>query len=102
MDSMASPEQGIVVGVDAHTDTHDAAVKAPNPALNALDGLTVSTPDELRQQLMTRKSTRGRATLCSRFRADQARLHEPTQAAKAALRSLARRVIDLDAEIAAL
>ena len=26
MDSMTSPEQGIVVGVDAHTDTHDACV----------------------------------------------------------------------------
>ena len=26
MDSMTSPERGIVVGVDAHTDTHDACV----------------------------------------------------------------------------
>jgi hypothetical protein len=26
MDSMTSPERRIVVGVDAHTDTHDACV----------------------------------------------------------------------------
>jgi transposase len=36
------------------------------------------------------------------LRPDQARLHEPVHAARAALRSLARRVIDLDAEINAL
>jgi len=62
-------------------------------------GCDAEAPEELRQQLLARKTTRGRATLCARFRPDQAQLHEPVHAAKAALRSLARRVIDLDAEI---
>jgi transposase len=70
--------------------------------LHALDGVVVSAPDELRQQLTIRKATRGRATLCSRFRPDATRLHEPVVAAKAALRSLARRIVDLDAEISLL
>jgi transposase len=62
----------------------------------------VTVPDELRQQLTARKTTRGKTTLCSRLRPDLARLHEPAQAAKLALRSLAHRVAELDREIAAL
>jgi transposase len=62
----------------------------------------VTAPDELREQLRERKTNRGRATLCARLRPDLERLHEPLQAAKLALRSLARRVSELDQEIAAL
>jgi transposase len=49
--------------------------------------------------LQQRRTTRGQATLCARFRPDPTRLHEPVHPAKAALRSLARRVVDLDGEI---
>jgi hypothetical protein len=72
----------------------DGAVKARSGALNALTGLIVTAPEALRQQLLIRTTTRGKATLCARFRPDQARLHEPVHAAKATLRSLARRVTD--------
>jgi len=99
---IAKDTTGIVEAIRQLRVARDGAVKARSAALNALDGLTVSAPDALREQLVTRKTTRGRATLCSRFKPNQARLHEPIQATKAALRSLARRVIDLDAEIAAL
>jgi transposase len=64
--------------------------------------MIVTAPDELRQHLAQRKTTRGKTTLCARLRPDLGRLHEPAQAAKRALRSLARRVAELDHEITAL
>jgi transposase len=99
---IAKDTTGIVEAIRQLRVARDGAVKGRSAALNALTGLVVSAPEELRQQLLVRKTTRGRATLCARFRPDQAQLHEPVQAAKAALRSLARRVIDLDTEIATL
>ena len=99
---IAKDTTGIVESIRQLRVARDGAVKARSAALNALGGLIVTAPEELRQQLLTRKTTRARATLCARLRADHSRLHEPIHAAKAALRSLARRVIDLDAEIAAL
>jgi transposase len=95
----AKDTTGIVEAIRQLRVARDGAVKARSAALNALTGLIVTAPEELRQQLLARKTTRGRATLCARFRPDQTQLHEPVHAAKAALRSLARRVIDLDAEI---
>ena len=99
---IAKDTTGIVESIRQLRVARDGAVKARSAALNALGALIVTAPEELRQQLLARKTTRARATLCARLRADQSRLHEPIHAAKAALRSLARRVIDLDAEIAAL
>jgi hypothetical protein len=64
--------------------------------------MTVTAPDELRQQLRTCKTTKGRATPCRRLRPDTSRLHEPEQAATMALRSIGRRIAELDAEIAQL
>jgi transposase len=99
---IAKDTTGVVESIRQLRVARDGAVKARSAALHALDGMVVSAPDELRQQLMVRKTTRGRATRCARFRPDPRRLHEPAVAAKAALRSLARRIIDLDAEIALL
>jgi transposase len=93
---IAKDTTGIVESIRQLRVARDGAVKARSAALNALGGLIVTAPEELRRQLLARKTTRGRATLCARLRADHSRLHEPTHAAKAALRSLARRVIDLD------
>jgi transposase len=99
---IAKDTTGVVESIRQLRVARDGAVKARSAALHALDGVVVSAPDELREQLMIRKTSRGRATLCARFRPDPTRLHEPAVAAKAALRSLARRIIDLDAEIALL
>jgi transposase len=99
---IAKDTTGIVEAIRQLRVVRDGAIKARSAALHALDGLIVSAHDELRQQLMVRKTTRGRATLCARFRPDSARLHEPAVAAKAALRSLAHRIVDLDTEIALL
>jgi hypothetical protein len=64
--------------------------------------MIVTTPHELRQHLDQRKTTRGKTALCARLRPDLERLHEPLYAAKLGLRSLARRVAELDREILAL
>ena len=98
----AKDTTGIVESIRQLRVARDGAVKARTAALNALTGLVVSAPQELREHLLQRRTTRGRATLCARFRPDRSRLHEPVNAAKAALRSLARRVVDLDGEIGEL
>jgi len=93
---------GIVEAIRHLRLARDSAVKARTAAFNQLTEIVVTTPDELRQHLDQRKSTRGKAALCARLRPDLERLHEPQHAAKLALRSLARRVAELDREIAAL
>jgi transposase len=99
---IAKDTTGIVEAIRQLRVAREGAVKARSAALNALTGLVITAPEELRRQLLARKTTRARATLCARFRPDHQRLHEPEQAAKAALRSLARRVVDLDTEIKTL
>jgi transposase len=49
-----------------------------------------------------RKTREGKATLCARLRPDPTRAADPIQAAKLALRSIGRRVGDLNVEIADL
>jgi len=98
----AKDTTGIVEAVRQLRVAREGAVKARSAALNALTGLIVTASEDLRQQLTARKTIRARATLCARFRPDPSRLHEPEQAAKAAMRSIARRVVELDSEIALL
>ena len=96
---VAKDTAGVVEAIRQLRVARDGAVKARTAALNAIDGLTVTAPEALRVQLKTRKTTRGRATLCARLRPDPTRLDEPLHAAKTALRSIGRRVAELDAEI---
>ena len=99
---IAKDTSGVVEAIRQLRVARDGAIKARSAALNALTGLIVAAPEPLRAQLQTRKTTRGQATLCARLRPDRARLHDPEQAAKAALRSIARRILGLDSEIAEL
>ncbi len=103
-DATAVPKltTGIVESIRQLRVARDSAVKARSAALCQLTDLIVTAPDELRDQLAKRKTTRGKATLCSRLRPRASRLAEPAEAAKFALRSLARRIAELDNEIAAL
>ncbi len=78
-----------------------SAVRACATALRQLGDLIVTAPAELRERL-SRKSLRGQAGLCARLRPDHRRLADPMEAAKLALRSLARRIRALDAEVAQL
>jgi transposase len=93
---------GIVEAIRQLRLARDSAVKARTAAFNQLTEMIVTVPDDLRQHLSARKTTRGKTTLCSRLRPDLSRLHEPAQAARLALRSLARRIAELDREIATL
>src|SRR3954449_2114283 len=96
---VAKDTSGIVEAIRQLRVARDGAVKARSAALNALGGLIVTAPEDLRRQLTARKGTRARARLCERLRPDLRRLREREQAAKAALRSLARRIAELDGEI---
>ena len=103
-DATAVPKatDGIVESIRQLRVVRDSAVKARSAALCQLADLNVTAPAELRAQLSAPKTGRGRATLCTRLRPDGARLDQPAQAAKLALRSLGRRVAQLDEEIGEL
>lgn len=79
-----------------------SAQKARTAALQQLDTLIVTSPDQLRDELRERRTLRAKATLCLALRPDSQRIDEPLHAAKLALRSLARRVRCLEREIAGL
>ncbi len=93
---------GIVESIRQLRIVHQSAVKARSAALVQLDQLIVTAPDELREQLSQRRTLKGKATVCARLRPDLTRTREPLQAAKLALRTLGRRIAELDAEIRGL
>jgi transposase len=103
-DATAIPKDtnGIVEAIRQLRVARDSAIKARSAALHQLSELLITAPTDLRDQLAVRKTTRGKASLCARLRPDHARLGDPAQAAKLALRSLARRIEQLDAEIGEL
>ena len=78
-----------------------SAVSARSIALCQLGDLIVTAPAALRARL-TRKTLSGQAGICARLRPNRRALSDPAQAAKLALRTLARRIAALDAEIAKL
>ena len=79
-----------------------SAVKARSAALGELGELIATAPATLRERLTPCTSLHAQATACARLRADQARLQQPLEAAKLVLRSLSRRILALDTEIADL
>jgi transposase len=74
------------------------AVKARTAALNQLHGLVASAPEPLRATLAS-LPTHLLVARAARFRVEHDRLADPTTATKTALRSIARRVQNLDEEI---
>jgi transposase len=103
-EARAIPKQtgGIVESIRQLRVARESAVKARTAALNQLKDLVVTAPAELREQLAGAKTGAGRVRLCLRLRPDQTRLEEPLQAAKLALRSIAKRIRALEAELAEL
>lgn len=90
---------GIVEAIRQLTVARDGAVKARVAALSQLFGLLITAPAPLREQMTTRRTLDGKATLCARLRPDPANPTDPTTAAKQALRSVARRIKALNDEI---
>jgi transposase len=77
-------------------------VKSRSAALLQVRDLIITAPQEIRDQLSSRKTLRGKVTVCARFRPSGRELRSPSQAAKFALRSTAQRIEALDHEITAL
>lgn len=94
----AKDTSGIVESIRQLSVARHSAVKARSAALCQLGDLLVTAPAALREQLNGRRSLEGKASLCARLRPDNDRLADPAQAAKAALRSLGRRIAQLGAE----
>ena len=100
----AVPKQtdGIVESIRLLRAARHSAVKSRSAAMVQLRDLIITAPQELRDQLSCRRTLRGKATVCARFRPSARELRCPSQAAKFALRSLAHRIESLDREITAL
>jgi transposase len=81
---------GSIEAIRAIRVARTGAVKAKTAATNALQALLITAPEPLRAQLRCR-STIKLVETCGSLRPDMARLHEPTQALKLALRSVAKR-----------
>lgn len=93
---------GIVESIRQMRVARESAVKSRSVAMLQLGDLILTAPSELREQLASAKTLRGKTGLCRRLRPDPDRLQDPLNAAKLALRSLARRIALLDEEITEL
>jgi len=100
--SVPKQTNGIVESIRLLRVARDSAVKSRSAALVQVRDLIITAPQELRDQLSDRKTLRGKATVCARFRPSASELGCPSQAAKFALRSIAQRIEALDREIDAL
>lgn len=89
---------GAVESIRALRVTRKSAVKAHTAAVNTLQQLVITAPEQLREQL-SGMSTRKLVGACANLRPGPD-LRDPTQAAKKALRRLARRCRMLAEEIA--
>jgi len=91
---------GIVESIRIIRVARDSAVRSRTRAIVQMRDLLVTAPAGLREQI-TETSITTLVIRCANLRPDPARLDEPTQAMKAALRCLARRVQAFDEEITA-
>ena len=90
---------GIVEAIRQLQVVRTSALKARHAALHQLNNLIVTAPEQLRSELRHSRGMKAKAALCRKLRPNTQRIHEPTQAAKLALSSLARRIHELDNEI---
>jgi transposase len=100
--AVAKDTSGIVEAIRQLAVTRASALKARTAGLQQLDDLIITAPQQLRGELRAGRTLQARAALCRKLRPQADRLHEPAQAAKLALRSLARRIRALDHEISEL
>lgn len=78
------------------------AIKAKTAATNTLRAMLIAAPEPLRAQLPSAGLPNKIIDACARLRPDPGRLNDPTQATKAALRSIAARARALREEIKTL
>lgn len=92
---------GIVEAIRQVHVARTSAVKTRAAALTQFGELVTTAPNTVREAL-TAKTIKGKTSQAATFRPDRTRMHDPAQAAKLSLRSIARRIRDLGEEIAAL
>jgi transposase len=92
---------GVVESIRALRVARSGAVKAKAAAVNALKTIVVAAPAGVREHLSGLPLSALLGT-CAALRPGSAGLADPVQGTKAALRSLARRIALLDAEISKL
>lgn len=90
---------GIVESIRTIKVPRDGAVRDRTRAYNQLRDLVTTAPSAIHDDLIGLTS-HARVVKAAAYRPDQTRLADPTQAAKQALRTLARRILALDTEIA--
>jgi transposase len=97
----ATPKRrdGLVEALRVLRLTRSTAVKSKVAALQLLRNEIVSAPEELRDQVRSLSRMKLVRTLAS-WRPDRADFRDPTGATRIALRSLARRIVELDDEVA--
>lgn len=98
----AKDTQGIVEAIRQLSVARDGAVKARAAALCQLRDLLTTAPAAVRERLSRCKTLEGKATACARFRLAQQDASDPAVAARRALRSVARRIVQLTKEATAL
>jgi transposase len=102
-EATATPKDttGVVEAIRQLQVARHSAVKARSAALCQLGELLTTAPADVRETITSqRKTLEGQATVCARLRPDRARLDDPVQAAKFALRGVAQRIVALRDEIA--
>lgn len=92
---------GAVEAIRAIRVARSGAIKARTASVNQLRSLIASAPEPLRARLRGLKTSEMIAA-CSRFRANASRQGDAGEGTRMALRSVARRYLELDAEAFAL
>jgi transposase len=95
--TVAKDRSGVIESIRMLQTARNSAVKARTAALTQIGDLATTLDGDLRARLGS--SNRQIAATALTLRPDHTRLHDPTQAAKTALRSIAARIRDLDVEI---
>lgn len=95
----AKIKTGIIEAIRTIKVTRDSAVKDRTRAYSQLRDLATTGPESIRSELLA-LTTSARVAKAAAYRPDATRLADPAQMIKHALRTLARRIQALDAEIA--
>lgn len=98
---VAKDRNGAVEALRVLRTTRKTAVKCRRAALQQLHNTIVAAPDEVRDQLRNLTRMR-RLRLCAAWRPDTLGFRDPVVATKIAIRSLARRILDINDEVADL